>query len=209
MFLKQVVPIFLVMVGAVATDALAVPTLDQSNLGGGTLRDCLYDNRQSAQTFTVGLLGTLDSIVVDLCYYRGAPTRDITVELRSTTSGLPDGPAQALASVQFDTSVLTTVFTLYSIDFSSFYIPLAVGEQLAIVLFSDAVSDNAASWRGGRDNPYPGGQWYSDQGTGTTWYTKDYDAYFQTYVEVIPAPSGLHLVIVGLAYLARQRRKLR
>jgi hypothetical protein len=229
MTFKHVVMILLGPVGAAATDTLATPTLDQSNLGGGTLRNRLYLNRQEAQTLTVGLAGTLDSIMLDLGYDRGAPTHEITVQLRGTTNGLPNGASQALASVQFDASVVTADFTLYSVDFSSFSIPVAVGDQLAIVLFSDVEGYYGANWRGGRDDPYPGGKWYHDYGTGTTWGTATYeiDAFFQTYVETdvqpgpspepgnepgaqpIPAPAGLHLVVMGLVYLARQRRQLR
>lgn len=218
---NRVVSIFLVLVVAMGVDVLAAPTLDQSHLGGGTLRDTIYGNRQLAQTFTVGLAGTLDSIELDLYYRRGAPTQAITVDVRGTTNGLPNGATQGFGSVQFDTSVLTTTFMLYSIDFSSFSIPVAVGDQLAIVLTSADDYSNAADWHQAYSNPYPGGRKYNDLGTaGATWDTKDYDAYFQTYVEtevqpgqesgvqVIPAPAGLHLVVVGLAYLARQRRKL-
>ncbi|MBW7992638.1 MAG: hypothetical protein FVQ84_21835 [Planctomycetes bacterium] len=209
MLVKRVIPIFLVIVAAVSLDALASPTLDQSHLGSDDLMETIYNNRQLAQTFTVGIAGTLDSVVLDLIYDQEAPTYDITVELRTTTGGLPDWPANSLASVQFNTSVLTTTFALYSVDFSSSSVPVSVGDQLAIVLISQDDSDHAASWHIAYNNPYSGGQFYDDLGTGTTWDTKDYDAYFQTYVEpsVIPAPAALHLVVIGFSYFVLQRRK--
>jgi hypothetical protein len=193
---------------SVSIDAFALPTLDQSHIGGGTLRSSIYGNRQDAQTFTVGIAGILDSIVLDLRYEDVIPIYDITVELRSTTAGLPDWSDQALASVQFDTSVLTPEFTLYPIDFSSFSLPFAVGDQLAIVLTSEEETGQAGEWRGASNDPYPGGKWYHDEGTGTTWYTKDSDGYFQTYV--IPAPGAILLgsIGVGLVGWLRRRRTL-
>lgn len=102
--------------------------------------------------------------------------------------------------------MLTPNFTLYSIDFSSFSLPFAVGDHSAIVLTSEEDTSHAAEWRGARNDPYPGGKWYYDTGRGTSWETKDYDFYFQTYV--VPAPAALHLVVIGLAYFVLQRRKV-
>ena len=208
MLVRRAIPIFLVIMASVSIDAFALPTLDQSHIGGGTLRSSIYGNRLDAQTFTVGIAGILDSIVLDLRYEDVIPIYDITVELRSTTAGLPDWSDQALASVQFDTSVLTPEFTLYPIDFSSFSLPFAVGDQLAIVVTSEEETGHAVEWRGASNDPYPGGKWYHDEGTGTTWYTKDSDGYFQTYV--IPAPGAILLgsIGVGLVGWLRRRRTL-
>lgn len=209
MVVKRVIPIFLVIMSVSGLDALAAPTLDQSHIGGGTQRGGIYINHDTAQTFTVGISGILDSIVLDLNYEDEVPIYDITVEIRTTTSGLPDGPASALGSVQFDTSVLTNTFTLYSVDFSSLSIPVSVGNQLAIVLTSEDDNDHDAKWRAASGNPYPGGMAYYDSGAGWETGGKDYDNYFQTYVEpsVIPAPAALHLVVIGFSYFVLQRRK--
>ncbi len=209
MVVKRVIPIFLVIMAIGALDTFASPTLDQSHIGGGAMRDGIYINHQKAQTFTVGIAGILDSVVLDLNYEEEVPIYDITVEIRTTTSGLPDGPASAVGSVQFDTSVLTATFALYSVDFSSLSIPLSMGDQLAIVLTSEDDNGHNASWRGANNNPYPGGKEYFDYMAGAGWETKDYDAYFQTYVEpsVIPAPAALHLVVIGFSYFVLQRRK--
>ena len=122
---------------------------------------------------------------------------------------IPDGPTGTLASVQFDTSVLVPNFQLYSVDFSSFSIPLSVGDLLAIVLTSQDDPDHNATWRAGRDNPYPGGMAYFNSGSGWETGGKDYDNYFQTYVEpsVIPAPAALHLVVIGFSYFVLKRKK--
>ena len=209
MIAKRALLIFLAIMATGALGASAAPILDQSNLGGGSLRDDIYGGRQLAQTFTVGIPGPLDSIVLDLRYDHNPPTKDLTVEIRSTTGGLPDGPAGSFASVQFDTSVLTDTFALYSIDFSGFYLPFAVGDQLAIVLSSEEEDWlYAVSWRDGYDDPYPGGKKYNDLGTGTTWHTSDYDAYFQTYVIPAPGPVLLGGIGVGLVSWLRRRRML-
>ncbi|MBA7704897.1 hypothetical protein ES703_113720 [subsurface metagenome] len=125
MVVKRALLIFLAIMTTGAIGASASPILDQSHIGGGSLRESIYDNRQTAQTFTVGIAGPLDSIVLDLRYDHNPPTKDFTVEIRSTTGGLPDGSAGSFASVEFDTSVLTPAFTLYSIDFSGFSLPFA------------------------------------------------------------------------------------
>jgi len=205
MVVKRALQIFLVIMASASIDTFALPILDQSHINGGTLRNDIAENRQEAQTFTVGVAGILDSIVLDLRYEDVVPTYDITVELRSTTNGLPDWSDQAFASVQFDTSILTPEFTLYSIDFRSFSLSFDVGDQLAIVLTSEEDYTSAATWRGARDNPYPGGKWYYDAGTGTTWYTKDYDGYFQTYV--IPAPGTILISSTGVALVCWLRRR--
>jgi len=97
MVVKRAIPIFLVIMATGAIDASALPVLDQSHINGGTLRESIYGNRQIAQTFTVGIGGILDSIVLDLRYEEVVPIYDITVELRSTTNGLPDGSDKAFA----------------------------------------------------------------------------------------------------------------
>lgn len=113
MIVKRALTIFLVIMATGAIGASASPILDQSNIGGGSLRDDICLNRQLAQTFTVGIAGILDSIVLDLNHDEEPPTKNLTVEIRSTTGGLPDGPAGSFAAVEFDTSVLTpNLYTL-------------------------------------------------------------------------------------------------
>jgi PEP-CTERM motif len=172
-----------------------------------------------AQTFTVGINGTLSSVAVLI-----QSDANLVLDIRLLTpAGLPESQSSALASVTLLPPIVpenrfsATPFFWVSADLSSFNIPVVQGEQLAIVLNSGAVNFR---W-GISDNPiYPLGASYYDQlGPWTSIIPSipiDFD--FQTYIDTsgtlatTPEPSSLALLAIGSASMAgygwRRRKKV-
>lgn len=139
-----------------------------------------------AQTFTVGITGTLTGF--DLYIRRIAIAGSVTVDLRATNAGVPlTDDANFYEAFTFDASVLPASSQLVHFELTS---PLQViaGEVLAITL-RDTVygSGQLVGWDGSAfPGPYASGAQYARVGAYTEPYVIEYtgngDLGFRTYV---------------------------
>lgn len=137
---------------------------------------------EQAQTFTVGISGTLSGIDVQIGQGLGF-YGDLLIDIRPTLNGIPvESDAITLAS-----AVLPFANAPYPLndfvhfDLSAFQVPVAAGQVLAIVLRAPAGS---YSWTGSMENAYPGGQVFTrnpDYGF-PVWTSTAGVAGFKTYV---------------------------
>lgn len=157
------------MVGASASAAGAVGTLDQSqeSVTVNSLWGCGGDAPTIAQTFTAGITGTLDQVELNV----GTENRsDITVEIYTTASGVPDSPVPGSSSgvVAAGTGWQGATVTA----------DVVAGTTYAMV-FSCAGS---ALLLGGTDSAYAGGgEIIKLNGTWTIVHSR-FDYAFRTYV---------------------------
>jgi hypothetical protein len=152
-----------------------------------------------AQTFTVGVTGTLDHI--NLPIFENGTAGNLFVEIWPTSGGSPAaGTTSSIVSVQFlhgtlPTDQSTTPYT--SVDFSSFQLAVTQGEALAIVLRTD--TQGQYGWQFGAPTYTGGDPYYQDLAGWHAWSSTgspSFDFAFQTYVAT-PEPSSLGLGGVG------------
>jgi hypothetical protein len=190
--------------------------LDQSNVGSSPTFDAAIVPPQSwAQTFTVGVEGTLARIDLQIYKHTGA-TEDLLFMVRSTTGGVPNpDDAQSLFGMVIPLSAIPTfdspfmMVPLTSLDVSAAQIAVAPGDVLAISLSRAGLGGPPwALWR--QTLPvYDRGDPFYRLGTSGPWSRQPgYDSGFQTYVSAIPEPSSLSLCLLGgicLCYLGRTK----
>lgn len=171
--------------------ASAAPLLDQQAelIGNPSALGGFSNSLTRAQTFTVGIRGTLTT--VELTVSGGATAR---FEIHPTTNGLPVLGSEALGSaeVTFDTPSLDPPIQVV-LDFTSAGIEVEIGDVLAIVQRPGTFSVdpfNTPFWH--RTNSayrYEEGSYYSTVGTSPNDFI-DFvpsDAAFRTWVEPGPA----------------------
>lgn len=128
----------------------------------------------ASQTFTVVNTGELSSIALDLYTYDGNPGLPLTVDIVTTSGGLPSeatsGPS-VLASATLSASAVTSTPAFVPVSISGFAV--TSGEVLAIVLSTASaigyVWDGDLDWPhfGENEGTYSGGLAY-DQGPDAT-----------------------------------------
>jgi hypothetical protein len=188
-------------------DPASYPTADLVSAGfGGT--------QNLAQTFTVGITGTLSE--VDVSVERFAfqpPTGTLILQIRATTGGVPAADPSFLlqASVPESALPLAPNYGFVSFDVSSAGLHVTQGEQLAIVLLAPNFA-NPVSWIGVQGNPYPAGGSFVEQEPNFGWLplVPTSDLGFRTFVATVPEPSTLIMAGLaspaGLAWVSRRRR---
>ena len=188
---------------------LAVSTLDQENpLPGqrdprvGTLPPVIYD---AAQVFKVGITGKLTSVqaYIDKA---GSPTADVTLDVRTTTAGIPD-TGGVLAATSVPSSAISFAGGFVQFDLTSANLFVSAGDELAFVLsspedFTSNVSEYVA-WAADTfygQAAYPHGDAYhGDVDAGTASLLATRDLIFRTYVDPVPEPSTFVLLsLLGL-----------
>ncbi len=217
--LRVVLIIFGITALPIANSCLAAPTLDQSFETGIQLGVC--GQPDNAQTFTVGLSGTLSAIHVKV-QKKTSANLDLVIDVRDTVGGSPtedDGAVLATTTITASSLPIDTS-TWIEFNVASAGINVEVGDVLAIILrVPDATTNANYFWLSGFSNPYTGGQrWGRGSTLGTSWngtYANfgDTDMDFRTFVEsdqVIPAPGAILLgsIGVGLVGLLRRRRTI-
>jgi hypothetical protein len=175
-----------------------------------------------AQTFKVGIGGTLAAVGVEVETSSPLTSGDLTLEIRGTTLGMPIDLSQSpLLSVSLPSSVFSGVsffgppqpFGIF--DVSSFQLPVTPGEVLAIDL--KTADEHGFDWHISDQNSYPpniyaGGARFVSI-AGGSWITggTDNDQGFSTYISPLPEPSSIILALGGgvllIGALHRRRRQ--
>jgi hypothetical protein len=185
--------------------ALAAPTLDQSFTATGNegaTSSTANPGFRRAQTFTVGIAGTLISVGVGI-----SDSNNYKIELLSTSGGVPT-----------DTILDTGVFNSYSGGYSFFDTSFAVsvGDVLAIEpICLSGPSCDGPNWEGlGTSNGYDGGTaFFINTKLGDNSFTEEgLDEDFKTFVDVptstgVPEPMTWSLLGSGLVGAAAMRRR--
>ncbi len=192
---------------AVNTAANADPTLDQIHeIFSGSGPEA-REGRMLAQTFTVGLTGTLVYADMWLWDSGGPATEDLIVEIWSTNGGLPQAGALAQVILTPDEvqDVNNRVYT--RADLTGAGLHVVEGDVLAIVLRSEAAADPGGyDWWGDRGayEIYSRGNGFQSYDEGVTWEQsaeQNFDYMFRTYVEVTDPSvllTQLYLNVIGV-----------
>ncbi len=168
------------------------------------------DKLDAVQTFTVGVGGTLTN--VEFLVSRNAGTvSDLLFDVRATTAGgAPiEDDLTTLASVTIPGASISTSLPagFINVDISSFGVIVSPGDVLAFALRPTA--GEGFNWGKGGGNPYPGGAsyWRFASAGITTWtFDVSADMGFKTYVDPVPEPASLALMLVaGAVMLGRVR----
>lgn len=206
MSIRSIQALALVAGAVTAAGSASAAVIDQDHSPGSVFYNPLgptYVPNQStaemAQTFTVGLQGTLSSVSVLLL-----TPFPVTVDLRivPVVAGLPD-TGTVLASASWSgTAGLSPI----SFDVSGASLAVNPGDELAFWLSASELS----RWTSNSVSSYGGGSAFwrfpgATDGSPTSFADIGYDSYFQTYVEVIPTPGAAALL--GLGGLAAVRRR--
>jgi len=190
-------------VGSAQLPARAATLLDQSYL---------VSNLQStftspggfrvAETFTVGIAGTLSEIDVFLAFQGGLLTG---MNILSTSGGVPTSTVLGTGTFQSIDASGKAVFTAS--------LSVTVGEVLAI---EPTANISFAGWSGHFPSTYAGGQQFVDAGSGfaaTDFIGNSVASDFQTFVTTpsdTPLPTALPLFATGLgglSWLGWRRKK--
>ena len=166
----------------------------------------------AAQTFTVGIAGTLSAVSIPL--FGTAP---VLVDVRRTTStGFPapdNEPRRTLAHAVVVPP--SGRFELVTTDVRAFHVAVRPGDMMAITLRSPgilnwliALDDNATYERGGAFLEEPGPDWRPFPDVFRNFSQGDF--LFATSVEpaaVTPEPAALTLIAIGALMVVRRRQR--
>ncbi len=220
--MRQLTAIWLLAGSALVANAGVV--LDQENAppltgAGGFIRETGID---IAQTFTVGTAGRLSRLEFSIA--RTADTNvDLTVEVRSTTGGVPD-PTNAgiLLSTTLSRSLVNVLgpttagpfdfsqFAFVGVDIDALGLDVTVGDQFAIALRSESTS-GGYGWAFSAPESYSGGHgFFRNNNPGdSAWNRGGADQLFRTYVRELPEPTSWLLAAMALAAMTLSRRSSR
>ncbi|HEV8201474.1 MAG TPA: protease pro-enzyme activation domain-containing protein [Candidatus Polarisedimenticolia bacterium] len=155
-------------------------TLDQQNINVGSTGNTITTTSWQAQTFVPALAGTLTRADLDLfCSGCSGASPDITVEVRTTSGGLPTSTVLATSTIAGFTDAAATFHT------ATFGAPatLASGTTYAIVLrlTTNRATGNYAALRS-NNNQYAGGSQVVSTNSGVSWASQGTDLGFKTFM---------------------------
>jgi hypothetical protein len=180
---------------AVKTTKATMPVLDQYNFTPTASGPEVRSDQWLAQTFTVGITGSLTQVEVwnFISYAFSPPDAPLIIEIYETNRVTPVGPALASVSIPISAVGTNPYFNRTLADFSSFSLRVSAGDLLAIVLRTESTLPGAFDWWGSIDGStdfYPRGGSYISRDGGNTWNELTFaspfgpfDFHFWTYVE--------------------------
>ena len=124
---------------------------------------CAYfnTNQEEAQTFTVGLTGTMAEVDLFISRFNTNNIGDLIVDIRACQAdGRPTSTGGPLASITVPAaSVPGNPAAFFAVDFNAENLAVTAGEQLAVVLHvaNDPGANVTYYWEGRSDSQYPGG----------------------------------------------------
>jgi hypothetical protein len=151
----------------------------------------IFSNYRWAQTFTVGLSGTLTGVDVLVAQLFNQQVEDLQITIFDTKNGAPNLPLTA----PFHISPATVPIVFHPSDFASyaylsarFSLVVTTGDVLAIVASTGPASQYY--WAGVLAGGYPGGQLYET--TGGPWVPAGQeDQAFRTFVTPSRPPTAI------------------
>lgn len=186
--------------------AKAAPVLDQSYLqsnGTGLVSTALlFPDFRRAQTFTVGLSGTLVELDVAIDPESVVPGKSATLNLLATLGGTPT------TILQTSPTVNTTLLA----GFMDFVVslPVSVGEVLAFELVD---ANSGYTMLGSLPGQYAGGadfiintEFNVDNFTAFTGADADFRSFVDVGATAVPEPASLALLVTGLLGFAAASR---
>ncbi len=180
-----------ILISIVATSATAAETLDQQNdvSPSATAESTSGGFQEQAQTFTVGVSGTLSRIAVQINYPGFGSPGNAILTVYNTSGGVPNA-SLGNASLS-NAGIPSGGYDFQSFDVSSYAIPVHGGDVLAYGISSSI--DTYFFLRNTFDHStYAGGQaYYRALGPAGPWtvYSPSNDFGFQTYV--VAAAGGI------------------
>lgn len=150
----------------------------------------IFSNLRWAQTFTVGITGTLTGVDVLVAQMFGPQPEDLDVTIYDTINGQPH--AALTAPVHLPAATIPNVshpatFSEYAFLHSQFALHVSAGDVLAIVVSTGPTSQYM--WAGALMGGYERGQLYTT--TTTTWAAAgSEDQVFRTYVATSNPPTA-------------------
>ncbi|MEL6109297.1 MAG: PEP-CTERM sorting domain-containing protein [Planctomycetota bacterium] len=177
---------------------------------GGTSGFAINPSQQVAQSFTVGVGGTLQQ--VDLQVIGIAPLSDLILDIFEVDAG---SIGASLGSLAVPPSTIHTSFIqagrFASVDVSSFNIEVNPGDVLALGLsLAPSATSGAYAWNG--FGGYAGGRTFFKDGFVTDFTATGQDSGFRTYINtatanVVPEPSSVVIFACGIGCLFRRRTR--
>jgi len=184
---RRAVPLVLAVAAGIPGALARAQTLDQHNssgpLSGGTSVGVIGTlvSQSAAQTFTVGLTGTLTHVSMYFFAGEGVLSAPLTLDVTPVAAGIPDS-ATVLATQSITPP--PTGLQWITFDLSGPGVPVTAGQHLALVVRStqDWSVGGQYDAEGTGANAYAPGDSFYRSFAGPWIPIADYDLMFQTYV---------------------------